>query len=295
MATDHKNAENDGQLPLFEFSEDNLAILKHHPGRSDSSVSDFGKYIVYVDESGDHSLKSIDENYPVFALAFCVFHKRHYSEAIVPALEKFKFKHFGHDQVILHEQEIRKRKGIFNFSGDRSHHEQFIQDLADIMSFGNFILISTVIDKNNLSRQYTNYNAYHIALTLCMDALFEFLKEKEQEEHKTHVVFECRGKKEDRELELEFRRVCDGNNQHGIKMPFEILFSDKKAMSSGLQLADLVARPIGLNTYRPDQKNRAFDALKVKFYCDSGRDGAGEGYEGVGLNIFPPPKSEKPR
>lgn len=295
MATDDTDPERNAQLPLFEFSDDNLEKLKQFPAKSNTSASDFGKYIVYVDESGDHNLKSIDENYPVFALAFCVFHKRHYSEAIVPALEKFKFNHFGHDQVILHEHEVRKRIGLFNFSGDRSRHERFMEDLTDIVSFGNFVLIAAVIDKKNLPRQYADSNAYHIALTLCMEALFEFLEEKNEQHSKTHVVFECRGKKEDKELELEFRRVCDGANQHSLKMPFEILFSDKKAMSSGLQLADLVARPIGLNTYRPDQENRAFDALKVKFYCDSGRPGAGEGYNGVGLKIFPIPKSEKPR
>ena len=33
----------------------------------------FGDYIVYVDESGDHSLVSIDQRFPVFALVFCVF------------------------------------------------------------------------------------------------------------------------------------------------------------------------------------------------------------------------------
>lgn len=295
MARDEINPEKGKQLPLFEFSQDNLNKLEQYPSKSNTDTSDFGRYIVYVDESGDHSLNSIDENYPVFVLAFCVFQKRHYSEAIVPALEKLKFNHFGHDQVILHEHEIRKRIGLFNFSGDRSHHEKFMQDLTDIVNFGNFILISAVIDKRRLTRQYADSNAYHIALTICMDALFEFLQEKNEQQKKTHVVFECRGKKEDKELELEFRRVCDGANQHSINMPFEIIFSDKKAMSTGLQLADLVARPIGLNTYRPNQENRAFYELKNKFYCDSGRDGAGEGYAGVGLNIFPTPKSEKPR
>ena len=37
----------------------------------------FSDYIVYVDESGDHSLINIDANYPVFVLAFGVFHKRY--------------------------------------------------------------------------------------------------------------------------------------------------------------------------------------------------------------------------
>ena len=283
------------QLPLFEFDDDNLEKLKKHPANEKPEKSEFGKYIVYVDESGDHSLQSIDEKYPVFVLAFCVFHKRHYSEAIVPAIEKFKFNHFGHDQIILHEHEIRKRVGILNFSGDRSHQQQFINDLTDIVSFGNFILIATIIDKQQLKKQIADGNAYHIALEHCMETLFEFLTEKDEHLKKAHVTVECRGRKEDAELELEFRRVCDGDNRFGINLPFDILFADKKAMSSGLQLADLVARPIGLNTLRPDQENRAFEALKVKFYCDEGREGVGQGYEGVGLKIFPAPKSEKPQ
>jgi hypothetical protein len=100
---------------------------------------------------------------------------------------------------------------------------------------------------------------------------------------------------EDKELELEFRRICDGKNPLGIQLPFEILFSDKKAMSSGLQLADLVARPVGLYVLRPDQPNRAFDALTKKFYCEGGRPKVGEGYDGWGLKIVPPIKSEGPR
>ena len=36
-------------------------------------------YVVYVDESGDHNLESIDQEYPVFVLSFCVFRKGNYS------------------------------------------------------------------------------------------------------------------------------------------------------------------------------------------------------------------------
>jgi hypothetical protein len=66
-------------------------------------------------------------------------------------------------------------------------------------------------------------------------------------------------------------------------------------MSSGLQLADLVARPIGLHVLRRDQSNRAFDLLKSKFYCAGGREKVGENYEEWGLKIFPSLKSEGPR
>ncbi|WP_028672061.1 DUF3800 domain-containing protein [Saccharospirillum impatiens] len=284
-----------GQLPLFEFDAENLQKMERHQPFSQRDESEYSKYIVYVDESGDHSLQSIDQQYPVFVLAFCVFHKRHYSEVIVPALEKFKFNHFGHDQVVLHENEIRRRTGKFNIFKSKAHQAEFMDELTQIIDFSNFILISTTIDKRDLKRLNTADNAYHIALGYCMETLHEFLTGKSESAKKTHVVFECRGDKEDKELELEFRRICDGNNRLGIPFPFEILAADKRVMSSGLQLADLVARPIGLSTLRPHQSNRAFDILKRKFYCDGGREAVGSGYEGVGMKIFPPPKSEKPR
>jgi hypothetical protein len=46
----------------------------------------FSNFVVYVDESGDHGMQTLDANYPVFALSFCVFYQRHYSEHVVPDL-----------------------------------------------------------------------------------------------------------------------------------------------------------------------------------------------------------------
>ncbi|HFD87807.1 MAG TPA: DUF3800 domain-containing protein, partial [Gammaproteobacteria bacterium] len=36
-------------------------------------TNEHSEYIVFVDESGDHGLRSIDEAYPIFVLAFCIF------------------------------------------------------------------------------------------------------------------------------------------------------------------------------------------------------------------------------
>ena len=141
----------------------------------------------------------------------------------------------------------------------------------------------------------TNDNPYHLALGFCLETLYELLLEKKQDGALTHVVVECRGKKEDNELELEFRRMCDGANRHGKSLPFDIIFADKKVDSPGLQLADLVARPVGLSVLRPSQENRAFEVLKRKFFCSGGRGRLGEGFENWGLKLFPPQQSERPR
>lgn len=287
--------DNQQDLPLFRDTPQEL-VSTGAPKPADKSDRPFGKHIVYVDESGDHSMTSIDKDYPIFVLAFCIFHKRQYGDKVVPALEAFKFKHFGHDQVVLHEHEIRKEKGAFQIFPNRAAKMQFLGDLTKIIQDSNFILASCVIDKQHLNATAeTPDNPYHIALMHCMLSLYDFLVEKGEQEQLTHVIVECRGAKEDKELELEFRRICDGKNSRGIPLPFEILFSDKKAMSSGLQLADLVARPVGLHVLRPEQFNRAFDALKTKFYCEGGRPKVGESFDGWGLKIVPPRKSEGPR
>lgn len=134
------------------------------------------------------------------------------------------------------------------------------------MEASNFILISCVVDKIRLSRdEGALSNPYRIALGICLEALCDFLGEKGQDHLQTHVVVDCRGKKEDAELELEFRRICDGYNSRNRQLPLNIVFADKRTNLTGRQLADLVARPIGLNYIRPTQANQAFDLLRKNF------------------------------
>ena len=101
----------------------------------------FSDYIVYVDESGDHGLVAFDREYPVFVLAFCVFQKKHYLDYVVPQIQQFKFRHFGHDSVILHESDIRKDRGDFNFLKSRESKEAFMNELNRVVENAQFTLI----------------------------------------------------------------------------------------------------------------------------------------------------------
>ncbi len=244
-------------------------------------------FIVYVDESGDHALSSIDAAYPVFVLAFCVFYQNNYINNVVSAVERLKFQKFGHDIVVLHERDIRKELGLFKFRS-KEDKERFIADLSKIVEDSKFILIASVIDKKHYTEKTErSENPYHIALRSCLEALHELMTEKHQQTSETCIIFESRGRKEDLELELEFRRLCDGDNSTGSRLPYRMILADKKVNSTGLQLADLVARPIGLNYIRPTQANRAFDMLKMKFFCNGGRGNLGKDYLGKGLHVHP--------
>lgn len=242
----------------------------------------FSDYIVYVDESGDHSLLSIDPEYPIFILSFCIFRKDEYAQAMTPAVRKLKFETFGHDMVVLHEIDIRKKKGAFAKLGKEAR-EDFLDALTDIIEITDFRLVAVVIDKHKLKTRYaTPEHPYHLAMEFGLERIYRYLKSMGQDGRLTHLVCEARGAKEDAELELEFRRIRDGRNIFNKPLPFELVVADKKTNSEGMQLADLTARPIGLSVLRPEQANRTHVVLEKKF-C---RDGNGV-KAGIGLKVFP--------
>ncbi|TNH06977.1 DUF3800 domain-containing protein, partial [Pasteurellaceae bacterium Phil11] len=151
----------------------------------------------------------------------------------------------------------------------------------------NFILAACVIEKHKLSSQMQENNPYHFSLKHCLETLYDFICEKNQANLTTFVAVESRGKKEDRELELEFLKICHGENKFQKPLPFKIKIVSKSSNSTGLQLADLVARPIGRYILNPQQASRAFDVLKNKFYCEGGRCSVGEQFDQKGLKHFP--------
>ena len=242
----------------------------------------FSDYIVYVDESGDHSLDVINPEFPLFVLAFCVFNKGDFLSNVAPEIQKFKFKYFGHDLVILHEAEIRKQHGKFVILRNPVIRAPFFNDLNRVMENAPFTIIASVIRKDLLKAKYIRPDhVYHLAMEFGLERLGSFLSERSQEGRQTHIMVECRGAVEDKDLELQFRRICDGRNYRKQQLPFEIVFADKKINSIGLQFADLVARPIGRKVLDPpEQYNRAWEILEKKLYRFPG-------YRGMGLKVFP--------
>lgn len=248
-----------------------------------SGRASFGDYIVYVDESGDHGLRSINSEYPVFVLAFCLVRKADYLQTIVPAIQALKFKYFGHDMVILHEAEIRKSHGAFSILLNSEVRQAFLADLSELIRSAPFTLVASCILKDRfLTRRGPEDNPYHVAMEFGLERIYLALQELRQRGRKTYIVFERRGLQEDRDLELEFRRILDQSHLLGISESLDIVLASKKSNSAGLQLADMVARPIGRHLLAPDGRNRAFELLQEKFR----RSPEGE-VKGWGLKIYP--------
>jgi Protein of unknown function (DUF3800) len=254
----------------------------------------FSAHIVYVDESGDHSLRSVDENYPIFVLSFCIFRKSEYSAVASRDLQNFKFRWFGHDSHVLHESDIVKRRFPFAFLDYDNIRERFMDDLSAVLEATSMTVMTAVIKKDALKQRYARpENPYQIALLFCLEKTKEFLRCQEIVDGECHIICESRSPrekagrgKEDRELEVEFQCIIAGRHflqVPGSEMPnFAIAFVSKQANSAGLQLADLIARPIGLRVLREHQQNRAFDIIQPKIW--KGPVGNSPFY---GMKVFP--------
>lgn len=238
-------------------------------GRGSSRSLAFSDYIVFVDESGSAVLDGIDPDFPVFVLACLLVRKDHYADMIVPRLQRLKFEFVGHDQLILHERDIRRQQNDFAFlQVNAQAREAFIDGVNNLVAAAEVDVIAAVIDKPRLKARYANpWSPYEIALHFCMETLLARLRQLDQAGRQVHVLFESRGRTEDMALELHFRRIANNEANWGYVRPdflacqWEPRFVDKRSNSSGLQLADLFARPIGLRALRPTQANRAFDLI----------------------------------
>lgn len=252
--------------------------------RSSSSLERGVPVIVYIDETGDHGMVSIDPNFPIFVLTMVITDTPTYSEKTVPVFYRFKFDYFGHEGVILHSREIRKAQGDFGFLTDSAKRPPFYDRLYQAMEAADYKLISVVIRKQKHKDRYgvKAQHPYSLAFTFALERLLPVLEGLGQTE--VQFVAEARGKREDAELKLAVLDVVNNGTFYISatrfkKIQFRLDFRPKAMNIIGTQIADLAGYPIA--RYALDSKYRG-PLLKIlwkKFY-------RGPGWV-FGLKIFP--------
>ena len=137
-----------------------------------------GKYIVYADESGNQSIRAIEQNYPVFILAMCVFEVEDYINRVVPAFQKLKFKWFGHDVTIFHSYDIRRKRGSFAFLNDPKVYTEFHADLAACIDQCDFHIVYELIDRRLGVHELSGADVYEVAASGALKKLERLLKDE---------------------------------------------------------------------------------------------------------------------
>jgi hypothetical protein len=186
---------------------------------------------------------------------------------VVRNVKNLKFDFWGHDMAILHSAKLRRQLEDFQFLNNPVKRGLFIEKLNNVIQNSPFKIISKGVDKRKLKESDSQpANPYELSLEYCIKNVYRFLHEKQQEYRTTHIIIESRGKKEDNDLSIAFQRIVQKNPQFNDLYPLKLILADKKTNSIGLQVADLIAYPIGRFLVNPEQKNLAFKILEEKLY-----------------------------
>jgi hypothetical protein len=136
------------------------------------------KYFFYIDESGDHSLQNINEDFPYFLLCGILISETENAK-MIQQLTALKHKIFGTDKVILHSRDIRKCDKHFQILFNLSIKEEFYRELNSIIQNLNFTIISNAVKKIDYIKQYgkSAANPYHISLSYMLERMTFCLNE----------------------------------------------------------------------------------------------------------------------
>ena len=241
-------------------------------------------HYLFIDESGDPSLKSINPDFPVFVLLGILIEKDAYRQLCID-FDAIKNKYFGSTGVILHSTDIRKCNGAFAVLFDLKVKQGFYNDLNHVLSTADYKIVSSVINKPNHIKKYGKLadDPYEIGLTFLLErTLFEL----DRGDFAADVHIESRGRREDAILASRYNQLISRGSQvtpdrFVAKYGTEVTFKKKWENDCGLQLADLCAYPVARKVLFPNEPYPTFQVIEPKF-----RRGP-RGILGYGIKVFP--------
>ncbi len=252
-----------------------------------TSILNNKEFHFFMDETGDHGLSFVDESFPIFLLAGCLFESAEY-EKITQEINAFKQEFFNTTEVILHSRDIRKCDGAFQILFDLELKKKFYERLNTIISGANFTAIAVAIDKKKHVEKYGKLanNPYTICLSYILERLV-FCTDQNSTISTVSITIEKRGKKEDKQLLAHYNSVIDRGTYHVNADRFKQRIVDFKMMAKrdnnvGLQIADLCAYPIARHVLNSEEPYIPFKIIEGKL-----RKGSSGRVEGYGLKIFP--------
>ena len=244
---------------------------------------------MFLDESGDHSLVKIDQQFPIFCLAGCIFDEVQYQRESNAKIDAFKIRYFNDSNIVLHSREIRKCEPPFNILLNKNTKQSFCTDLNKVMADLPYTILATVILKEKLKNQYHDpANPYILSLQFIMERFLYYLEEYNDV---GYISVESRDPKSNTDLLNTFTDIINnGSASDAHRVPAKrfqrkiqkMIFVTKQQNENGHQIADLIAYPIAKYGQGQNKQNLAFEVIKSKFRKSS----AGK-ILGYGLKIFP--------
>jgi hypothetical protein len=205
--------------------------------------------VLFLDESGDHNLSTIDPQYPIFVLGGVILDKDYADTVLTDELNAFKTAFFGRSDIVLHTAGIARNHDGFERLKDAVFRKEFYSALNALMRRLEYSVVACAIRKEEHLSRYgvAALDPYMLSLDVLVER-FCFAIGKIS--GGGVIVAERRDPTLDRELDLawlnlkiqgtRYLRASDiGDRILGLNL------RSKTDNIPGLQLADLVVSPIG--------------------------------------------------
>lgn len=242
-------------------------------------------YYLFIDETGDHGLTTLNPDFPLFLLCGALIAEEEY-EKIKVSFNAIKTNLWGNKSVIFHSRDIRKCDKEFSVLFDLEKKKWFYENLNAAIASHNYTIIASAIQKDNYIKKFgkLSTDVYELALSFIIERAIFYLDAVGDKTKKLFIIIEKRGKKEDKKLDEHFQRLLSRGTgfvsaERLKNYGLSIHFKTKKENINGLQLADLVAYPIARNVIEPNRANPAFNIVRQKIYSKNGKR--------YGLKIYP--------
>lgn len=251
------------------------------------------QYILCLDECGSHQINPRGDRFPAFGLCGVIIDEEQYV-AFDRAWKRWKATWLRDPRYVVHEPELRGREGRYH-RADPDEQRQLLEALDVLLHKLEFHVIAAVIHKPEFVATFGEdpvdaflpRSQYLICLDFVVERFVHFLY-YHGADARGLVVAESRGPLEDSQVQQEYIRLQLEGTQFQSASWFRyqlarfIEFIPKRLNYSGLQLADLAARPCAEKVLRPTSDPERWSVFREKLY-----DGGSGRPESYGLKSFP--------
>lgn len=243
--------------------------------------------VLYLDESGNHGLDTIDAEYPVFVLGGVIVDRTYARTVLAPRVRQLKEAYFGRADLVLHTADIVRAKNGFERMQEPVFRAEFFAALNAMMRELEYKVVACAIKKDeHLARHGMDAaDLYMPSLGVLAE---RFCSEIGDALDGGTIFAETRRPDLDRELNLAWERLKEpGIRAIGPDVIDErivdLSLKEKHLGMAGLQLADLVVSPIGRAIIgKPTREDwDIWDIVESKFRR------VGTRYDGSGLVVLP--------
>jgi len=110
--------------------------------------------ILFLDESGDHSLSIIDPQFSVFVLCGVIMDEEYHRNIATEKLDAFKMGLLGNREIILHTADFTRNKSGFEAMSNHEFRTDFFNALQDVIRGLEFRIVACVIKKEHHLQKY---------------------------------------------------------------------------------------------------------------------------------------------